>query len=203
MPPGRVRAFVSHVYQEVYDAACAARRPYLDVLVLLPREAVSNARGHDSLSALVPESSMTNAAFSDGAPGRDSVTDSQSSKRSKRSWVTKEDVERDPGLQVILSDVFQDYYAANLNAERIRAGSPRVATFSLKDIASKAYRSDYFYAEDATMDIPTFANVRLVCLTWGRPWNLASRTAWVPAAEHEIPFSLSTTSFWLAVLGDA
>lgn len=170
MPAGRVRAFVSHLYQEVYDAACAARRPYLDVLVLLPKEAMSNARGRDSVSASVSESSMTNAAVSDAAPGSDNMTDP------KRSWVTREEVERHPDLQVILSDVFHDHYATILNAERIRAGSPRVATVSLKDIASKAYRSDYFYAEDATMDIPTFANVRLVCLTSGRSWNLALRT---------------------------
>lgn len=52
---------------------------------------------------------------------------------------------------------------AALNAERIRAGFPGVRVVSLEYEARKAYRPDYFYAEDATAEIPSFTNVR-VCL---------------------------------------
>lgn len=48
---------------------------------------------------------------------------------------------------------------AALNARRIKVGFSGVRVISLKSIASKAYREEYFYAEDATSNIPAFINV--------------------------------------------
>lgn len=153
MPAGRVRAYVSNLYQEVYDAACAARRPHLDVRVLLPKEAASGGTDTASLSS-APSVFTATGAVDDGVVG------------ARGEWITKDGAELEPDLQLLLSDEPQGHHLAALNTLRVRAGLAAVQTVSLEEVAKRAYNPDYFYAEDMAMEIPRFKNVRFC--PWGR-----------------------------------
>lgn len=95
MPAGRVRAYVSGLYQEVYDAAYAAKRPHLDVRVLLPKEAASGAgtvtRASRASATVIPTATTAprsvEASVDNGGP-----------------WATKYWAELEPDMEVLLSD---------------------------------------------------------------------------------------------------
>lgn len=150
MPSGRVRAYVSNLYQEIYDAACAARRPHLDIRVLLPQEAAS---GRCETGGIRTDSSllMPTAVSSSRSSGALSAVGC--------GWVTRDLAELEPDLQVLLTDEPQEHHFASLNAERVRVGFSALNTISLQEVARRAYKPEYFYAEDVTADIPNFTNV--------------------------------------------
>lgn len=66
IPAGVVRAYISCLYQDVYDATIAAQRPHLDIRVLLPPTATTAgaaaAAGIGAAAAVVGGSSPASAA---------------------------------------------------------------------------------------------------------------------------------------------
>lgn len=188
MPAGVVRAYVSELYQDVYDAACAARRPHLDVRVLLPVAAISvsdgcGVRGGSSSSSpsfvhaspapsdaspvygsrstvIAPATASSAAASSAAGVGNSAVVADLTTSVTNAGWATREAAEMEPDLEVLFSDEPQrSGHQAALNADRIRAGAPPVDVVSLEYVAKRAYNPEYFYAEDVTADIPTFSSV--------------------------------------------
>ena len=187
MPAGVVRAYVSELYQEVYDQACAAQRPDLDVRVLLPPSGASGAGGAAAAAAsgvgdgdgsaggsiasdgAKPQASSSPFTFNPGPPppteggcddappvagGRDFTVELV------KGWATREVVELDPGLEVLFSDESRvGDRVETINAGRRLAGYPDLRFVSLESVASGAYKAEYFYAENALADIPTFSSV--------------------------------------------
>lgn len=146
LPAGVVRAYVSELYQDVYDAACAAHRPDLDVRVLLPQSATTPTTPTGRYST-------GRSASSPSAVGADVVNSAV--------WATRDAIQLEPDLEVVLSDepgVNKSCQAA-LNVDRIRSGLPAIVVVSLESVARKAYNTDYFYAEDVLSEIPTFSSV--------------------------------------------
>lgn len=165
MPAGVVRAYVSELYQEVYDQACAARRPDLDVRVLLPPAGASGggvAGGEAGPQASPftfnpgppPPAEGYNGAPPGAAGGREFTVDLV------KGWATREVVELDPALEVLFSDEPRDGdRVETINAGRRLAGYPALQFFSLESVASGAYKAEYFYAENPLASIPTFSSV--------------------------------------------
>lgn len=190
MPAGVVRSYISSLYQDVYDAAIAARRPELDVRVLLPLTATIGAtRGGGSSSAstsntkpskITPVATPKHAVLAGGGThavlaggGGVAGTDAFHSSSSpsfggggggdgggNAGWATLEAAKLEPELEVLFSDEPRGGHKGSLNADRARAGFRPVDVVSLESVATGAYKPDYFYAEDVLAGIPTFANVR-------------------------------------------
>lgn len=189
MPAGVVRAYVSQLYQEVYDAACAARRPGLDVRVLLPPSGASGvgvgvaggiASSSSSSATTTTTTTTTSTTITDSSPspasydsggGRGApppVDLEQEKDRHEltvdlvQGWATREVAQLEPEVGVIFSDDPRDRdddRLETINAGRRLAGYPELKYFSLESVASRAYKSEYFYAEDVRADIPTFSSV--------------------------------------------
>lgn len=187
LPPGVVRAYVSEIYQEVYDAACAVRRPYLDVRVLLPTSAVKKSSSNSRTGSPSYAGNRINGEGSrsagDGSPvnltdqDRDSSRSSAAALRisssssgsssglpvtkSATGWASREAAELAPDVEVFFSDEVQGdgERKAALNAERTRVGCLPVDVVSLESVAKGAYKAEYFYAENTLAEIPTFSSV--------------------------------------------
>ena len=134
MSAGRVRAYVCDLYREAYDAACSAQCPLLDIRIIPPKRKISKQSTNSSLST---------ASVGDGNPA---------------AWPDALSIETSPDLEVILSDETLTTLE-KINEERISTGMRAIQFISLEDVASKAYCSEYYYAEDARADIPSFTNV--------------------------------------------
>lgn len=186
MPAGVVRAYVSELYQEVYDAACAVSRPDLDVRVLLPPSGASGA-GVGETNGPTPAPFTFNPGPPPAAPssrrspppdaggynGRRSCPGADTTAAEGREftvdlirgWATREVAELEPDLEVLFSDALPDGEQQEaVNDGRRLAGYPALRFCSLEGVASTAYRAEYFYAENSRADIPTFSSVRYVCV---------------------------------------
>ncbi|CAM9395953.1 unnamed protein product [Ectocarpus sp. 12 AP-2014] len=168
MPAGVVRAYVSGLYQEVYDAACAADRPDLDVRVLLP---ASGTSGAGTAPAALPNGDRVSLSspftFNPGPPpegggggggplegGREFTVDLV------RGWASREVAVLEPELEVLFSDdPPDDGRRESINADRLLAGYPALRFVGLESVASGAHTAEYFYAEDILTSIPTFSSV--------------------------------------------
>ncbi|CAN0056558.1 unnamed protein product, partial [Hapterophycus canaliculatus] len=180
MPAGVVRAYVSELYQEVYDAACAACRPDLDVRVLLPPSGASGGAGEtngptpapftfnhgppaapSSRHFPPPESEQTPSPPPPSSPGADSTAEGREfTVGLVKGWATREVAELEPDLEVLFSDALPDGERQEaVNAGRRLAGYPALRFCSLEGVAGTAYRAEYFYAENSRADIPTFSSV--------------------------------------------
>lgn len=108
MPAGRVRAYVSGLYQEVYDAAYAAKRPHLDVRILLPREAASggNGGGGGGRRAGVGVAVASPSVVVPAGTGKGDDSGADGTSRGV-SWSTKDAATLEPDLEVLLSDKLQ------------------------------------------------------------------------------------------------
>ncbi|CAM9504258.1 unnamed protein product [Ectocarpus sp. 6 AP-2014] len=168
MPAGVVRAYVSGLYQEVYDAACAADRPDLDVRVLLPATGTSGA---GTAPAALPDGDGVSLpspfTFNPGPPpegggggggplegGREFTVDLV------RGWASREVAVLEPELEVLFSDdPPDDGRRESINTDRQLAGYPALRFVGLESVASGAHTAEYFYAEDVLASIPTFSSV--------------------------------------------
>ena len=137
IPAGVVRAYVSRLYQEIYDAAIAADHPHLEFSVLVP-PSVNNKR---------------NQGQDHGDPPRPS------------SWASRDVAALSPDVEVLLSDDprCEDLHA-KVNAERFRVGLSPLRFVSLESVAERAHNPEYFYAEDVLPETPVFSNVSCVCV---------------------------------------
>eukprot|EP00903_Cladosiphon_okamuranus_P006914 g6729.t1 len=172
VPTGAVRAYVSELYQEVYDAACAASRPYLDVRVLLPPSGAGG--GVDSAAANGDAAAAGSAAAGSspspytfnhgpappGSGGQPHLGGREFTVDLVNGWATREVAELEPGLEVLFSDETRGSDRIDMiNDGRRLAGYPELKFVSLVSVASRAYKAEYFYAEDVRADIPTFSSV--------------------------------------------
>lgn len=130
IPAGVVRAYVSGLYQEIYDAASAARQPQLDFCILLPPA----INGDGAVDLLHPDSFCW---------------------ASREAAELAPDLET-----LISDDPRGDERCTRLNGERVNLGLSPVVLLSLEAVAEKAHNPGYFYAEDVSANIPTFSSVR-------------------------------------------
>lgn len=125
VPAGVIRAYVSELYQEVYDAANAAHRPDLDVRILLPEAGASCSigSGSGSNSKSSGSSSISHVRASNGvstttapttaliasAPGAAAATAAAVENPPwNAAWATREVAELEPDLEVLFSDEFSE-----------------------------------------------------------------------------------------------
>ena len=118
VPAGVIRAYVSELYQEVYDAANAAHRPDLDVRILLPEAGASCGSGNSSGSSSrlrasnganhgsngVSTTTTTTIASIASAPTAAAATAAAGHPLWTASWATREAAELEPDLEVLFSD---------------------------------------------------------------------------------------------------
>ncbi|CAM9608292.1 unnamed protein product [Ectocarpus fasciculatus] len=170
MPAGVVRAYVSGLYQEVYDAACAADRPGLDVRVLLPASGTSGAGpAAAAAAAALPNGDRISSPFTfNPGPAPEGCGDPRSNLEGGREftvdlvrgWATREVALLEPELEVLFSDDPPDEgRRESINADRLLAGYPALRFVGLESVASGAHTAEYFYAEDVLARIPTFSSV--------------------------------------------
>ena len=200
VPAGVIRAYVSELYQEVYDAACAASRPDLDVRVLLPSLGASGCAG--SAAANGDASAAGSAAagsapspftFNHGPPPPESYGGGGGSGQPHlegrdftvnlvNGWATREVAELEPRLEVLFSDEPRGSdRVETINAGRRLAGYPELKFFSLDSVAGRAYKAEYFYAEDVRADIPTFSSV-----SGAAPIRQRSRSLWFKCSNRVV-----------------
>lgn len=184
VPAGAVRAYVSELYQEVYDAACAARRPDLDVRVLLPPSGASGGVGSAAANGDASAAGSAAAAGSPPSPftsnhgsrpsgsygggsggggsssGQPHLEGREPTADLVNGWATREVAELEPRLEVLFSDEPRGSdRVETINAGRRLAGHPELKFVSLDSVVNRAYKAEYFYAEDVRADIPTFSSV--------------------------------------------